>query len=287
MDCPVCSSQQTEIFHNKVWGMENGSVYSCVSCGLTFINPIMTDEQEAEFYANYNAHAERRGFISSNSVAELHQRSKPIAEQRYDIIKGYFADAQSILEVGTSTGAFLEQVTGKDCYGVEPTPDNREFSKTFCKDAFTDIFQVPASLKFDVICMFHVFEHIKKPFEFLNCCSAHLNEGGKIIVEVPCIDDPLISMFECKAYKDFYFQPMHPFVYSEKSIRHVFEKSGFKNGQTMHYQRYGLDNHLTWLSKGIPGGDKLYKELFGNLVDYKKTLEAAGKTDTIFFISGL
>lgn len=287
MNCPICGSAELNLFHDSVWGMENGTVHSCSRCNLFFINPVMSDEEEAEFYKNYNVHAAKRGFIKSAGVHELHERSKPIARERYDIIQSQFSSATKVLEIGTSTGAFLELLGDKERYGVELTQENRAFCGRFCAGTFEDISKIPSQFKFDVICMFHVFEHIKSPFPFLKECCSHLNTGGKIIVEVPCIDDPLISLYNCKAYRDFYFQPMHPFIYSKKSLEYVFDRADMKVLDFRYYQRYGLDNHLAWLTKGKPGGDSILAGLFASIGEYKIALERAEKSDTIFFIAGL
>ena len=44
------------------------------------------------------------------------------------------------------------------------------------------------------------------------------------------------------AYKIFYWK----FV----------QKAGFKNLKTINFQRYNLDNHITWFLKGRPAGQK-------------------------------
>lgn len=287
MNCPLCSSDNISEIHNRVWSLENGSVFRCKKCDVSFIDPIMTELQEKEFYRNYNEHAAKRGFINIGNPDELHSSSIPIAQERFEIIKNFLTKAKSVLEIGTSSGAFLELLRGVECYGVEPNKDNRTFSKKFCRNTWEDLSQVPENLNFDIICMFHVFEHIRNPSDFLKNCIHHLNPGGKILIEVPCIDDPLISLYECASYKDFYFQPMHPYIYSRASLEKVFFDVGLNDQEFIHYQRYGLANHLAWLSLGKPGGDPVFNQLFGNLKEYKTTLEKAGKTDTLILSAGL
>ena len=52
MNCKNCNSDKVTLFHDKVWSIDNGKVYKCSSCELVFISPMMTDNEEKEFYKN-------------------------------------------------------------------------------------------------------------------------------------------------------------------------------------------------------------------------------------------
>ena len=63
------------------------------------------------------------------------------------------------------------------------------------------------------------------------------------------------------------------------------EHNGFQTAELINYQRYGLENHLNWLSQGRPGGNDVFQELFSELeVAYIETLERHGKTDTVIWV---
>ncbi len=142
------------------------------------------------------------------------------------------------------------------------------------------------SEQFDIICMFHVFEHIREPKTFLEKCRRLLSTTGLVIIEVPYIEDPLISIYNIEEFKDFYFQPMHPFVHSIESLRFNFCNAKFLEESMIFYQRYGLDNHLSWLANKKPGGDSYLTSLFKGNKQYKQTLVDIEKTDTVFYIAG-
>lgn len=130
MECPNCKNQNINLFHDKVWNSVNRKVYQCVNCELLFISPAMTDTEEIEYYKNYNKHVKRRGFTKSDSVADLHKKSQIEAKKRYEIVKNYFSK-KKVLEIGSSTGAFLQLIDNCDSYGCEYSDENREFSKQF------------------------------------------------------------------------------------------------------------------------------------------------------------
>lgn len=285
MNCSLCNEKNTFLFHDKVWSIKNGKVYRCRYCDVAFVFPALSGNKKDKFYKNYNEHLKLRGVTIEASPKELHEKSIKVARERYAIIRKYFANSKVILEIGSSTGAFLSLLKDKDCYGVEPADANREFSKQFIKEAYSEMSEIPGKKKFDIICVFHVFEHIENPIGFLKKCKSHLTKDGCILIEIPYIEDPLISLYDCKPFKDFYFQPMHLYIYSLKSLDYVFLKAGLFRKDVIFYQRYGLDNHLAWLSKGKPGGDNNFKNLFGDNSEYKKTLINIKKTDTLFYIA--
>jgi len=209
-----------------------------------------------------------------------------IAKKRYKIIVDFFKKVNSVCEIGASDGSFLELLDDNfDKCAVEPNDENRERAKKFSDHQYEYIESLPNSLKFDIICMFHTFEHIKNPNEFLKKCKKHLNANGKLIIEVPYIKDPLISLYDSREFKDFYFQAMHPYIYSKKSIKFVLNKANFKVDKFIFNQRYGLANHLTWLSKGEPGGNEELEQIFSGVNNYKKALEVKEITDTFFIIA--
>lgn len=285
MSCPLCLSERNELFHDRVWSLNDGQVFRCLSCDVTFIQPMMDECQERAFYKNYNEHVQKRGVALSGCAEELHEKSLAVAKERYAVIGELFRSAVDVLEVGAATGAFLQLLQGKSCSAIEPADENRQFSKQFVDKVYADISDIPSGERFDIICMFHVFEHIRQPAAFLRSCRKYLRSGGLVIIEVPHIADPLIHLYQCSAYKDFYFQPMHPFIHSLKSLQLIFSGQGFCQRQVIYHQRYGLVNHLNWLAKGKPGGDAQWLKLLGENREYKKSLELAGCSDTLFYVA--
>ncbi len=286
LKCPICGSTKLELLHDRVWSAEDTRVYRCSNCLVGFLNPMMTETEEKKFYAAYNEHTIKRGVTMTMEPLELHQKCAPDALIRWKRLRRIFKQGDRVLEIGGSTGAFLEicsQIC--DCTCVEPDSVNRKFASQFSIDQYEYIEDIADSNEFDVICLFHVFEHIRDPAVLLKQCNQLLKPRGKIIIEVPHIEDPLLSIYGLKAYKDFYFQPMHHYIYSVKGLKHILDLSGFYEKDVIYCQRYGLDNHLAWLKKEKPEGDPEFTEMFGSCNDYSSILEKKQKTDTIMYIA--
>jgi 2-polyprenyl-3-methyl-5-hydroxy-6-metoxy-1,4-benzoquinol methylase len=272
--------------HYRVWSAQDTKVFRCKDCFTGFLYPMMKEAEEKRFYAAYNEHTKKRGVTLTIDSSELHKNSMRDASKRWERLEDFFIRKGRILEIGSSTGAFLEICSQKcDCVCVEPDSTNREFASQFSVGQYEYLEDVSDLEKFDVICLFHVFEHIRNPFDFLKKCGRLLKTDGSIIIEVPHIEDPLLSIYDLDSYKDFYFQPMHHYIYSVKGLKYVFESEGFHEKDIVFYQRYGLDNHLAWLKNGKPGGDLEFQKLFGNSTEYCQVLEKAQKTDTIIYIA--
>ncbi|WP_289023765.1 class I SAM-dependent methyltransferase [Desulfobacter postgatei] len=287
INCPVCGSIAVGRLHNRAWSAPDKTVYRCRQCLAAFLSPMMTRIEEEKFYAAYNDHTRKRGVTLTKDPLELHEKSIPEAVRRWKQLEKYFRQGMSVLEVGCSTGAFIEICSRTcRCACVEPDGANRQFAAQFCREQYEYIDQIPDLKQFDLICLFHVFEHIRDPADFLVKCNGLLSPGGVVIIEVPHIEDPLLSLYDLNAYKDFYFQPMHHYIYSVKALNHLFVPQGFMEKEVIYIQRYGLDNHLAWLKNEKPGGNPEFKTLFESCNGtYCKSLERAGKTDTIMYIA--
>ena len=112
-----------------------------------------------------------------------------------------------------------------------------------------------------------------------------MHNNSVIIIEVPSLFDPLISIYNCQDYIKFYFQSQHPFIYSHSSLNKVLSFSGFCFESIISYQRYGLENHLQWMSNGCPGGNSDYEKLIHPIDDnYISILESSDKTDTVIWV---
>ena len=119
MNCRNCKSIEVEIFHDKVWSIDNGKVYKCNCCELVFIDPMMSEDEEKEFYKNYNDHVKRRGVTVENSVEEFHEKS-----YKYEVPQREESDNKIInirveLKAGFERLLSLRKNTGNDLSRLE------------------------------------------------------------------------------------------------------------------------------------------------------------------------
>ena len=236
-------------------------------------------------YDNYRSRVQSLGLQTYKNTSDM-------LEQRLAKISSILATAHSLVEIGAADAAFLalvhERFPKLDCYAVEPDQDTRP-----ARDALPWLRQstslpeiVATGVKTDLIAMFHVFEHLEQPAEILSSVHQALTPGGHLLIEVPSLTDPLLSLYASSPYEKFYFQRQHPYVYSASSLERVLAANGFAVELLIPHQRYGIENHLQWLTAAKPGGNKRFHDLFADLGNsYRICLEQAGVTDAVIVLA--
>jgi len=273
-------------------------VYSCLRSGIVDdgdVHVYLNDSGDFAFldplpvtdYAAYKPRVEALGL-------QAYKQNADILVRRLAKVIPVLEGRGSLLEIGAADGAFLslaqERFPRLICHAVEPDNNTRP-----ARDALGWLGQydsleeaAEAGLAVDVVALFHVFEHLEAPAGMLAAIRKVMVPGGVVLIEVPCLMDPLLSLYSSPAYEAFYFQRQHPYVYSAASLGRVLAHEGFIVDLVLFHQRYGLENHLQWLTAGRPGGNQAYRDLFDGLdADYRKALEREGKTDTVFVTAKL
>ena len=239
------------------------------------------DPEPVMDYAAYETRSEKLGL-------KAYVKKSGGMDARLEKVRGLIPADGHVLEIGAADGAFLElahdAVPGSRFSSIEPDQRTRPQRDALAWLTQYDSMELAteAGGRFDLVMLFHVFEHIADPATFLAGIHGLLGQGGALLIEVPCLHDPLLTLYENPAYQAFYFQRQHPFVYSAPSLERVLAQNGFAVRRNIAHQRYGMENHLQWLAAGKPGGNGKYGELFDAPdAAYRAALEAAGKTDTI------
>lgn len=87
--------------------------------------------------------------------------------------------------------------------------------------------------RYDVVILLHVLEHVEKAsiIPLLTAVRRSLRVGGRLLVEVPNMGDPLNGLYY--RYADF----THEVGFTEQSLRYVLHHAGF--GQVRHLDKVG------------------------------------------------
>lgn len=285
--CPLCGDAATAPYWSRVWGDANARVLRCAGCGSFFLDPPRSATEQAAFDDAYDTYiAEREAEVLRHGDRDFAALVDDSIEERWRDVSPWFPPGVSVLEIGAEKGGFLERLSGiaSRRVGVDACP---EYARTLADLGFEGhryLEDVPAEARFDRICFFSLLEHVAEPDVFLAAAAARLSDDGMIVLEVPSANEPLLTLYDVPAFKDFYFQAMHPRVYGVAALTRSLERAGLRVEALRHKQRYGLDNHLNWLRKGTPGGDPVLRRILaGQAADaYVSALETAGITDTVY-----
>ena len=71
-----------------------------------------------------------------------------------------------------------------------------------------------------------VLEHVLDPIHFLKSLKKLLKKNGKVIIECPSINDPLVKLYDVKLYKNFYYDQCINY-FNMKHLKKIASKSGF------------------------------------------------------------
>lgn len=294
--CRLCGAReefQTIRAEYVFGGSEEHRFWQCKTCDAVYLFPVTTEAEEALFYRKEfeKFMSKRSGIDRDWSSAELHIKTNlDQVKRRWRYLEEHLESGQDLLEIGCSSGFMLNAFRdiGINCIGVEPSGEFIEFlvknqHTAFC--SVEDLIQERPVQKFDLIVHFFVFEHIRDPFQFLEQSKRLLKPGGKIIAEIPCVNDPLTSLYSIPAFEKFYWSIAHHFYYSPKSLSFILDSLGY-DYQLIPEQRYDLSNHIVWMTEGKPGGQSKYNAIFSNdlISEYRKNLKDSWKCDTILAI---
>jgi len=221
--CPICNNDSL-ILSDKVKTINKNSDFvvslkKCRSCGHWFIDPMPKQDYLNKLY-------------ESGSTFVVEENYKGNEEFDHNNIKKYasrFIDLNSdmsnlnYLEIGVGPGHlynfFKDRVN--ICYGVDPCtykPEGRYM--------VSDISEVPDEIKFDIIIIQDVLEHLEDPTLMLKTVRKLANNNATISLGFPNCDSIMAKLLKEKWPM---VRPLgHLHYFSGKSIKIMFENSGWK-----------------------------------------------------------
>ena len=277
----VCDKQYIEPFHPKVRDRNDISIMKCNKSGLLFTST--TKHMELSHYTEKKDISYWSAENRKNALVKSFEDDERRKNQFLHIISD-----KKWLDIGPGMGGILDLLRpfAKNVVAVEPQQKALELLKKEGFEVYQDISKVPTD-DFDIITLFHVFEHLTEPLQTLQMAHSKLKKGGKIIIEVPHANDFLLSFLDLNAFKDFTFWSEHLVLHNRQSLSTFLDKAGFKNIVIKGFQRHPLANHLHWLKEQKPGGHINWNILRTDDLDraYAHLLNEMNMTDTLIAIA--
>jgi len=292
MKCRLCSSSSNQkIRTDKIFGAKKPcKFWECGNCHVFYQSPHLTKEEETYFYANeFEKFMHSRGGSESGwfNLKKHKKANTDNIHRRKEILSKYFMRANTLLEIGCSSGFMFDTYREENIVyeGVEPSG---VFSKALIENnevIYNSLSQVPKHKMFDLILSYFVFEHIADPREFINLSLKHINKGGFFIAEVPLANDVLVNQLNNVEFEEFYWSIAHHYYYTKDSLEYLLNDMRL-DFLLLPDQRYDLSNHLFWLKEGQPGGQGFFSNMIGPEVEnlYKERLKMSWNCDTAFIV---
>lgn len=175
--------------------MSGGMLMYCDQCSIALRHPILKINEYNSLYAKAPSS------IWSSRKREYLKLLRP--DQK--IINKYLTNRYrenksniSILDIGCYTGSFLSSLPEYfSKFGVEASIEARELAAskkiTIVSD---DLYSINTALKFDVIVLMDVIEHIENPGAYINKIKNSLNKNGEIIITTGNYDSATFKFYK-------------------------------------------------------------------------------------------
>ena len=251
ISCPICGGNQTYTVRKQIRNSDIHKVLKCHNCDLVFLSPL-PDEMVLKDYYNEQYRIEYDG----NTIEERFKSDLDEAEIRLDRLGALLSPGIDLLEIGSGSGAFLKKSSdsGANVTGIEYDLIAQEWiNKKLNLKNFESLDMLPTDQRFELIVMFHVLEHVADPIKFITDIAERLKPTGTIVIEVPNIDDALLSIYGLESFKEFYFSIAHLTYFSPNTLQRVTDAANLV-GEISCIARYGFNNHLNWIKTGMPSG---------------------------------
>ncbi len=293
--CRLCNSgpNNQKIIGDYVYGgLKEHKFWKCSVCDAVYLYPSLEKQDEEKFYRE---EFEKFMFSRSGGKTNWNQPEKHIkaneetVRRRWKYLRKEIQNNSRLLEIGCSSGFMLDHFkkNGIKTVGIEPSNIFLEYLKLKGYPVYQSLDDLKkAEIKlFDIITHFFVLEHIRDPEEFLRSQLEMLNPGGKIIFEIPCVNDPLLSVYKIPSFGKFYWSVAHHWYFSPTSLSFLLDKLNCKY-KLIPEQRYDLSNHIIWMLEGKPGGQNHFSNIFSDelINKYQQDLKDKWLCDTIICI---
>jgi 2-polyprenyl-3-methyl-5-hydroxy-6-metoxy-1,4-benzoquinol methylase len=277
----ICSHDSIQEFYPRVRDRNDIRVMRCDRSGVLFLS--RSDHVTESHYANQSDLSYWSANDRTQAVRDCFEDDSRRAKQFGSLIRG-----RRWLDVGTGVGGILDLLANQasEAMAVEAQTAARQELIQCGYQTYANIEQVQDD-HFDVVTLFHVFEHLTAPLTALRTIAGKMTADGCVIIEVPHANDFLLSFLDLEAFKRFTFWSEHLILHTRKSLEIFLRHSGFTDIQVTGYQRYPLANHLYWLAKGQPSGHKEWSVLLSDELDsaYQTKLSELDRTDTLIAVA--
>ena len=208
---------------------QEAKIYYCPACQLTFSDKFLKPLKPEEIYNNYY----KKGMAGRFNFG-LEFIIKLFRLYRAFKIFTIYPKAKSILDIGSGRGYslyFLKKIFKyQRAAGTQIEPNAFRFSKEKLKLEIynQDLLHLNLpQVSFDIISLWHVFEHLQDPETYLIKIFELLKANGKLIIEVPNYNS--WTRKYCGPHWLGLDLNYHLTFFDYKTLANLLEKYGFKN----------------------------------------------------------
>lgn len=175
--CPACGADQPRPLVTR----PDGFVVHLCGCGMAYLAEVPTPADLDALYARYGEFKSFTDVPLSSSEMKVAIAADPYLSilERTGGLEG-----RSLCEIGCSSGRFLELARrmGAEVCGVELDEKAR---LALDRKGIPAAAEFPAGKTFDIVCAFHVLEHLTAPDGLVAASASALQADGRFLAAVP------------------------------------------------------------------------------------------------------
>ncbi|MCY9844242.1 class I SAM-dependent methyltransferase [Vibrio caribbeanicus] len=229
--CNVCSGKASPFLEGREdheYGVEHQFPYfRCRSCKHVFA----VVPQEFDLSILYNSY--------STHIPEEEKRTRnSINEDWLSVVNGRNSDSVKVLDFGCGNGQFLIRLKErgyKDLYAYDFDPVAMKLARKYGANE-ADIYS--DSIKYDLIFLNHVIEHLNNPEEILTRLILLIKDGGTIYIKTPNSTSFLSRIFG--EYWRGWETPRHLNIYNVNSAKIFCEKLTYDHDE-INFSSYSIN----------------------------------------------
>ena len=228
--CNLCGGERFVTLTHRDRYAYPAQADGCLRCGLVFLNPLMTSQAYAGFYANVyrplvSAYHGRR--IDAET---LQDEQRDYAAVRAELLAPHLArrSAKTLLDVGGSTGIVahhLKQRFDLEATVIDPAPLEIEVAQRLglqTRTGFVEDYDADER-RFDLITLCQTIDHLLDVSLSLGKIRALLADDGIFFVDI--VD--LRAAYRRNGSLEEAIKIDHPFYLTEQTARAYLRRSGF------------------------------------------------------------
>ena len=223
--CPLCHGGNKE----DLRAFADIPIGLCLDCGHAFLTRRPSAAALESAYQRFRQSYDDAHLLDRNN--QLFQ----VAERRLKVIQSHLAGAAgAVLEIGCAYGHFLS-LFPKTCLraGIEPSSGQARFARRnfglskVLNTSYQKIESRPDTWPeqgFDLVCSFHVLEHVADPAGLISFAGRFLRPGGWLALAAPnlyTLSPDLIEAF-------FLHQGLHLHLFRPQIMRSLLAIQGFR-----------------------------------------------------------
>lgn len=230
--CPICQEKVITLWNKAIdyeyfSTKEEFNYYKCEDCGTIFIHPIPYEQLKDIYPSNYYSFVNK----SKSIVVKIKEWLDKLFLRK--ILTQLNAKEINVLDVGGGTGWIVDILKKADSrIKFTQIVDFDKNAKAIAENKGHNYFEgtieeFETDIKFDLILLLNLIEHVKNPLEVIKKVQALLSQNGIIVIKTPNTASIDASIFR-KTYWGGLHCPRHWIIFSAKSFKILLESTNLK-----------------------------------------------------------